>query len=137
MATPGSSFSPTLLGHEENVGVGQSSRANALQWRPARFSFPNPEAGGAAGLRVLLESRDQELTDFIYDLLKVHKELGLSTSEEALVDYIFVRLEPQVQDYIEVRNPKTTAQLLEVLAKFEESYSCMKMQGLKNSDNVG
>ncbi|GFX16483.1 uncharacterized protein TNCV_22541 [Trichonephila clavipes] len=40
--------------------------------------------------------------------------------EEALVDHIFVHLEPQVQDYVEVRNPTTTAQLLEVLAKFEE-----------------
>ncbi|GFY30268.1 uncharacterized protein TNCV_4065191 [Trichonephila clavipes] len=57
-------------------------------------------------------------------------------SEEALVDHIFVRPEPQVQDYVGVRNPKTTAQLLEVLAKFEERCSCKKMQGLRNSDNV-
>ncbi|GFV77775.1 uncharacterized protein TNCV_1575231 [Trichonephila clavipes] len=76
----------------------------------------------------LQQSRDQELTDFIYDLLKVHKKLGLSMSEEALVEFIFVRLEPQVQDYVKFRNPKTTAQLLEVLAKLEERYSCKKMQ---------
>ncbi|GFV39699.1 hypothetical protein TNCV_738951 [Trichonephila clavipes] len=44
-------------------------------------------------------------------------------SEKALVDHIFVRLEPQVQDYEEVRNPQNTVQLLEVLAKFEERYS--------------
>ncbi|GFU51021.1 hypothetical protein TNCV_4462131 [Trichonephila clavipes] len=31
MVTPGSSFTPTPLGYEENVGVGQPSRANALQ----------------------------------------------------------------------------------------------------------
>ncbi|GFW86342.1 uncharacterized protein TNCV_4331261 [Trichonephila clavipes] len=49
-------------------------------------------------------------------------------SEEALVDPIFVRLEPQVQDYVDVRNPKTTAYLLEVLVKFEERYSCKKMR---------
>ncbi|GFT35541.1 hypothetical protein TNCV_2054611 [Trichonephila clavipes] len=30
IATPGSSFTPTPLGHEENVGVGKPSRANAL-----------------------------------------------------------------------------------------------------------
>ncbi|GFT80876.1 uncharacterized protein TNCV_2715001 [Trichonephila clavipes] len=44
-------------------------------------------------------------------------------SEEALEDHIFVRLERQLQDYVEVRNPKSTAQLLEVMAKFEERYS--------------
>ncbi|GFW90675.1 uncharacterized protein TNCV_628411 [Trichonephila clavipes] len=57
-------------------------------------------------------------------------------SEEALVDHIFVRLEPQVQDYVEVRNLKTTAQLLEVMSKFEERYSCKEMRGPRNSDNV-
>ncbi|GFX19581.1 uncharacterized protein TNCV_2074891 [Trichonephila clavipes] len=130
MATLGSLFSPTPLGHEDNLEVRYHPRANALQWRPARFHFPKLEVGGATGLSNLPEfnssqqSRDQEPTDFIYDLLKIHKKLGLSMSEEALVDHIFVRLEPQVQHYVKVRNPKTTAQLLEVLAKFEERYSC-------------
>ncbi|GFT08615.1 uncharacterized protein TNCV_661881 [Trichonephila clavipes] len=57
-------------------------------------------------------------------------------SEKALVDHIFVRLEPQVQDYIEVRNPQTAIQLLEVLAKFEERYSCKATLGSRNSNNV-
>ncbi|GFX40143.1 uncharacterized protein TNCV_4317791 [Trichonephila clavipes] len=57
-------------------------------------------------------------------------------SEEAVVDHIFVRLEPQVQDYVEVRNPENTVQLLEVLSKFEERYSCKTMRGSRNSDNV-
>ncbi|GFV30820.1 uncharacterized protein TNCV_3261511 [Trichonephila clavipes] len=55
--------------------------------------------------------------------------------EEALVDHIFVRLEPQVQDYVEVRNPQKTVQLLEVLPKFEERYSCKALRGSGNSDN--
>ncbi|GFS68866.1 uncharacterized protein TNCV_409411 [Trichonephila clavipes] len=46
------------------------------------------------------------------------------------------RLEPQVQDYVEVRNPQTTIQLLEVLAKFEERYSCKATLGSRNSNNV-
>ncbi|GFU15810.1 uncharacterized protein TNCV_2367691 [Trichonephila clavipes] len=223
----GSSFTPTPLGHGDNLEVKQHPRSNALQRRPARFNFPYPEVGGAAGLRGLPEvyfsgsenvddfsegidsqiklleipsdlayaylkghllgrdkdwyeifgsalvqntatdfaqlkaaltktfpvvrnrkdlesqfyssqqNRDQKPTDFIYGLLKVHKKLGLSMSEEALVDHTFVRLEPHVKDYVEVRNPNTTAQLLEVLAKFEERYSCKKMQGSRNSDNVG
>ncbi|GFV68294.1 uncharacterized protein TNCV_4433411 [Trichonephila clavipes] len=57
-------------------------------------------------------------------------------SEESLVDHIFVRLEPQVQDYVEARNPQNTVQLLEVLSKFEERFSCKAMRGSGNSDNV-
>ncbi|GFX51018.1 uncharacterized protein TNCV_2733691 [Trichonephila clavipes] len=57
-------------------------------------------------------------------------------SEKALVDHIFVRLEPQVQDYVEVRNPQTTIQLLEELAKFEERYLCKATLGSRNSNNV-
>ncbi|GFV00376.1 uncharacterized protein TNCV_3643541 [Trichonephila clavipes] len=56
--------------------------------------------------------------------------------EIALVDHIFVRLEPQVQDYVEVRNPQDTVQLLEVLAKLEERYSSKAIRGWRNSDNV-
>ncbi|GFU35742.1 uncharacterized protein TNCV_1204121 [Trichonephila clavipes] len=57
-------------------------------------------------------------------------------SEKSLVDHIFVRLEPQVQDYVEVCNPENTVQLLEVLAKFEERYSFKAIRGSRNSDNV-
>ncbi|GFV13258.1 uncharacterized protein TNCV_3655781 [Trichonephila clavipes] len=57
-------------------------------------------------------------------------------SEKALVDHIFVRLEPQVQDYVEVRNPQNAIQLLEVLAKFEERYSCKATLSSRNSNNV-
>ncbi|GFT98786.1 uncharacterized protein TNCV_3792271 [Trichonephila clavipes] len=46
--------------------------------------------------------RDQEPTDFVYDLLKLHKQLKLGMSEEALVNHIFFRFEPQVVDYVEV-----------------------------------
>ncbi|GFX74394.1 uncharacterized protein TNCV_3453421 [Trichonephila clavipes] len=57
-------------------------------------------------------------------------------SAKALVDHIFVRLEPQVKDYVEVCNPQNAIQLLEVLAKFEERYSCKATLGLRNSDNL-
>ncbi|GFX95731.1 uncharacterized protein TNCV_4886571 [Trichonephila clavipes] len=82
------------------------------------------------------QRQNQEPTDFIYDLLKTHKKLELGMSEKALVDHIFVRLEPQVHDYVEVRNPQNTVQLLEVLAKFEERYSGKAIRGSRNSDNV-
>ncbi|GFU20183.1 uncharacterized protein TNCV_2557691 [Trichonephila clavipes] len=35
-----------------------------------------------------------------------------------------------------MRNPENTVQLLEVLAKFEERYSCKAIRGSRNSDNV-
>ncbi|GFU69086.1 uncharacterized protein TNCV_4458131 [Trichonephila clavipes] len=75
------------------------------------------------------QRQNQEPTDFAYDLLKLNKELELGMSEKALVDHIFIRLEPQVQVYVEVRNPQNTIQLLAVLAKFEERYSCKATRG--------
>ncbi|GFU72088.1 uncharacterized protein TNCV_4699281 [Trichonephila clavipes] len=66
------------------------------------------------------QRQNQEPTDFVYDLLKLNKKLELVMSEKALVDHIFVRLEPQVQDYVQVRNPRTAIQLLEVKVVFLE-----------------
>ncbi|GFY23894.1 uncharacterized protein TNCV_3536881 [Trichonephila clavipes] len=181
MSTPGSSFTPTPLGHEDNLEVKHHPRADTSQWHPSRLNFSHSEVGGAAGFGGLPEvyfsgsenveefiegidnqintqrypviwhdrssfdrsspwknpglvrhicdsvsakyshglrtikvgfpivryrkdlesqfyssqqSRDQESTDFIYDLLKIHKKLQLSMSKEALVDHIFLRLEP-------------------------------------------
>ncbi|GFY32943.1 uncharacterized protein TNCV_2876921 [Trichonephila clavipes] len=82
------------------------------------------------------QRQNQVPTDFVYDLLKLQKKLELVMFEKALVDHIFVRLEPLVQDYVEVRNPQNAIQLLEVLAKFEERYSCRATLGSRNSDNV-
>ncbi|GFS58297.1 uncharacterized protein TNCV_2474771 [Trichonephila clavipes] len=82
------------------------------------------------------QRQNQEPTDFVNDLLKPHKKLELGMSEKALVDHIFVRLEPQVLDHVEVRNPQTAIQLLEVLAKFEGRYSCKATLGSRNSNNV-
>ncbi|GFU43178.1 uncharacterized protein TNCV_3775501 [Trichonephila clavipes] len=79
---------------------------------------------------------NQEPTDFFYDLLKLHKRLGLGMSAKAMVYHIFLRLAPQVQDYVEVRNPENSVQLLEVIAKYEERYSCKAIRGSRNSDNV-
>ncbi|GFS61482.1 uncharacterized protein TNCV_4312051 [Trichonephila clavipes] len=77
------------------------------------------------------QNRGQEPPDFIYDLLKIHKKLGLNMFEEGLVEHILARLEPQVDDYVEVRNPTTRAKLLQVISKFEERYSSRENQGSK------
>ncbi|GFW64703.1 uncharacterized protein TNCV_701061 [Trichonephila clavipes] len=65
---PGSSFSPTPLGHEDNLEVRHHPRANTLQWCPSWFNFPHPEVGCAAGLRGLHEvyfSSSENVEDFI------------------------------------------------------------------------
>ncbi|GFW85056.1 uncharacterized protein TNCV_3247961 [Trichonephila clavipes] len=49
------------------------------------------------------QRQNQEPTYFVCDLLKLNNKLELVMSEKALVDHIFVRLEPQVQDYVGVR----------------------------------
>ncbi|GFW10531.1 uncharacterized protein TNCV_893261 [Trichonephila clavipes] len=46
------------------------------------------------------------------------------------------RLELQVQDYVEVRNPTTKAQLIQVLSKFEKRYSCREMQGSRRNSST-
>ncbi|GFX95177.1 uncharacterized protein TNCV_847691 [Trichonephila clavipes] len=38
-------------------------------------------------------------------------------SEEKLIDHIISRLEPQILDYVEVRNPQTTSNLLKIIDK--------------------
>ncbi|PRD28863.1 UNVERIFIED_CONTAM: hypothetical protein NCL1_31159 [Trichonephila clavipes] len=45
---------------------------------------------------------------FCLQFVKNTKKLERGMSEKVLVDHIFVRLEPQVQDYVEGRNPENT-----------------------------
>ncbi|GFX48426.1 uncharacterized protein TNCV_4614221 [Trichonephila clavipes] len=42
------------------------------------------------------QRRDQQPSDFIYELLKIHKILKLEMSEEKLIDHVVSRLEPQI-----------------------------------------
>ncbi|GFX89175.1 retrovirus-related Pol polyprotein from transposon 17.6 [Trichonephila clavipes] len=98
---------------------------------PSSFANPTPLAHADTSRDVLPreQRQNQEPTDFVYDLLKLNKKSELGMSEKALVDHISVRLEPQVQDKVEVRNPQTAIQLLGVLAKFEERYLCKATSG--------
>ncbi|GFT06382.1 uncharacterized protein TNCV_1145661 [Trichonephila clavipes] len=89
---------------------------------PSSFANPTPLAHADTSRD---QRQNQEPTDFVYNLLKLQKKLELGMSEKALVDHIFVR-----------RNPQNAIQLLEVLAKFEERYSCKATLGSRNCDNV-
>ncbi|GFY30587.1 uncharacterized protein TNCV_3117491 [Trichonephila clavipes] len=68
------------------------------------------------------QRRDQQPSDFIYELLKIHKVLKLEMSEEKLIDHVVSRLEPQILDYVEVRHPRNTANLLQIVDKYEERF---------------
>ncbi|GFV19494.1 uncharacterized protein TNCV_3664261 [Trichonephila clavipes] len=43
-------------------------------------------------------------------------------SEEKLIDHVVSRLEPQILDYVEVRHPRNTANLLQIVDKYEERF---------------
>ncbi|GFX51139.1 uncharacterized protein TNCV_2734901 [Trichonephila clavipes] len=49
------------------------------------------------------QKHNQMPSDFVYDLLKIHKILKLELTEEKLIDHIISRLEPQILDYVEIR----------------------------------
>ncbi|GFW36362.1 uncharacterized protein TNCV_3712821 [Trichonephila clavipes] len=43
-------------------------------------------------------------------------------TEEKLIDHVISRLEPQILDYVEVRHPQTTSNLLQITDMYEESF---------------
>ncbi|GFW58930.1 uncharacterized protein TNCV_4735841 [Trichonephila clavipes] len=75
------------------------------------------------------QRRDQQPSDFIYELLKIHKVLKLEMSEEKLIDHVISRLEPQILDYVEVRHPRNTANLLQIVDKYEERFMHRQIRG--------
>ncbi|GFT45258.1 uncharacterized protein TNCV_2123411 [Trichonephila clavipes] len=50
-------------------------------------------------------------------------------TEEKLIDHIISRLEPQILDYVEVRHPQTTSNLLQIIDKYEERFLNRKIRG--------
>ncbi|GFT81133.1 uncharacterized protein TNCV_4282381 [Trichonephila clavipes] len=75
------------------------------------------------------QRRDQQPSDFIYELLKIHKVLKLEMSEEKLIDHGVSLLEPQILDYVEVRHPQNTANLLQIVDKNEERFMNRQIRG--------
>ncbi|GFS66630.1 uncharacterized protein TNCV_229061 [Trichonephila clavipes] len=49
--------------------------------------------------------------------------------EEKLLDHVISRLEPQLLDYVEVRHPQTTSNLLQVIDKCEERFLNRRIRG--------
>ncbi|GFX77315.1 hypothetical protein TNCV_5064421 [Trichonephila clavipes] len=57
-------------------------------------------------------------------------------TEQNLFQHIVNRLKPQVLDYVEVRNPITRAQLLQVVSNVEDKYSARETQGSSNNNEI-
>ncbi|GFW23403.1 uncharacterized protein TNCV_3805011 [Trichonephila clavipes] len=74
------------------------------------------------------QKHNQKPSDFVYDLLKIYKILKLEITEEKLIDHIIRRLELQILDYVEVRNPQTTSNL-KIINKYEERFLNRKIRG--------
>ncbi|GFV81936.1 uncharacterized protein TNCV_3151341 [Trichonephila clavipes] len=75
------------------------------------------------------QRRDQQPSDFIYELLKIHKVLKLEMLEEKLIYHVVSRLEPQILDYVEVRRPQNTANLMQIVDKYEERFMNRQIRG--------
>ncbi|GFT69006.1 uncharacterized protein TNCV_3033261 [Trichonephila clavipes] len=66
------------------------------------------------------QNHNQRPSEFVYELLKIHKQLKLDMAEEKLLDYIISRLKPKLSDYVEVRHPQSTSSLLQIIDKYEK-----------------
>ncbi|GFX08623.1 uncharacterized protein TNCV_4171221 [Trichonephila clavipes] len=75
------------------------------------------------------QKHNQKSSDFVYDFLKIHKILKLEMTAEKLIDHIISRLEPQILDYVEVRHPQTTSNLLQIIDNYEERFLNRKISG--------
>ncbi|GFY29771.1 uncharacterized protein TNCV_1813481 [Trichonephila clavipes] len=75
------------------------------------------------------QKHNQKPSDLVYDLLKIHKILKLEMTMEKLITNIISRLEPQILDYVEVRNPQNTSNLLQIIDKYEERFLNRKIRG--------
>ncbi|GFW35631.1 uncharacterized protein TNCV_4434821 [Trichonephila clavipes] len=78
---------------------------------------------------VSYQDHNQRPSDFVYELLKIHKQLKLNMREEKLLDHVISRLEPQLLDYVEVRHPQTTSNLLQIIDKYEERFLNRRIRG--------
>ncbi|GFY24819.1 uncharacterized protein TNCV_2690101 [Trichonephila clavipes] len=50
-------------------------------------------------------------------------------TEENLLDHVLSRLNPQILDYVEVRHPQTTSNLLQIIDKYIERFLSRKIRG--------
>ncbi|GFX28136.1 uncharacterized protein TNCV_424631 [Trichonephila clavipes] len=114
MYDPSSFSNPTPLAHAD-TSRDVLPRGGTSQWRPTGFNLYDPEIRNARGFNAWPEVYffgSENVTEFLEDLSRKFRTMW------------------------RVCNPQTAIQLLEVLAKFEERYSCKATLGSRNSNNV-
>ncbi|GFY32952.1 uncharacterized protein TNCV_2877011 [Trichonephila clavipes] len=101
---------------------------------PSSFASPPPLAHADTSRDVLPRGGTSQWRPTRFNLYdpEMRNARGFNVRPEVY----FSGLEAQVQVYVEVRNPQNAIQLLEVLAKFEERYSCKATRDSRNSDIV-
>ncbi|GFT49708.1 uncharacterized protein TNCV_800971 [Trichonephila clavipes] len=82
------------------------------------------------------QKHNEKPSNFVYDLLNIQKVLKLEMTEEKLIHHIISRLEPQILDYVEVRHPQTTSNLLQIIDKYEERFLNRKIRAKERHDFV-
>ncbi|GFT30784.1 retrovirus-related Pol polyprotein from transposon 17.6 [Trichonephila clavipes] len=75
------------------------------------------------------QKHNQKPSDFVYDLLKIHKILNLEMTEEKLIDHIISRFEPKILDYVESGN---SAQNTAVRNANDQLLQSLFISGLRN-----
>ncbi|GFY22504.1 uncharacterized protein TNCV_2177651 [Trichonephila clavipes] len=78
------------------------------------------------------QNQNQRPSDFVYELLMIHRNIKLEMAEEELLDHIISRLEPQLLDYTEVRHPQTMSSLLQLIDKYKERFLNRMKQGTES-----
>ncbi|GFX92668.1 hypothetical protein TNCV_4087731 [Trichonephila clavipes] len=56
-------------------------------------------------------------------------------SEEKSIDHVVSRLEPQILDYVEVRHPQNTANLLQIVDKYREPFMNRQIRSSNPNEN--
>ncbi|GFT06957.1 uncharacterized protein TNCV_1415231 [Trichonephila clavipes] len=49
------------------------------------------------------QNHNRKPSNFVYELLKIHKQLKLDMVEQKLLDHVISRLQPQLLDYVEIQ----------------------------------
>ncbi|GFS98947.1 uncharacterized protein TNCV_3896371 [Trichonephila clavipes] len=125
MATPGSSFTPTPLGHEDNLGVRHHPRVNTSQWRPSQFNFPHPEVGG---LQEVYFSGSENVEDFIEGIDNQIKLLEIPSDLSCA--YLKGHLLGRARNWYDIFGPA----LVQNTAIFRKSVLCVPAEPGSESD---
>ncbi|GFT13347.1 retrovirus-related Pol polyprotein from transposon 297 [Trichonephila clavipes] len=89
-----------VLGYKD-VEEKATDYAHLKQALKEQFPVVDPRSELEKRFYASYQNHNQRPSDFVYELLKIRKQLKLEMAEEKLLDHIIGRLEPQILDYVE------------------------------------